>query len=369
MVIISEIPDESNDGDPSKKPQEPPNPSQEQPQLPNELIELCVARVSRCDLPVISLASKTFRRLIRLPEFELTRSKLSITERILYALIGFPPREFPSFYILYRQNLSLRLRRVESLPPMHFGSAVVTIGPEIYLIGGCDADGQRDTTDVFLIDCRTHTRRSLPSMKVPRCHAAAGVIDGRIYVIGGCKMRSLNWVELFVLKEQTWIGMKRKKKIDVDIIDRQFHFVAYAVMEKRIYALDRECSCGKASSCVVDDRLYTIDPFRNLGHPIVVYDPKDGKWRPVRGVNGLPCNVYGYAYESKMANLGGKLVILVNNQSQWWDYNGEKQIWCVEIALETRQGGEIWGKLESVDLVLTTIKSPPLIELCQTVTV
>ena len=46
-------------------------------------------------------------------------------------------------------------------------------------------------------------------------------------------------------------------------------------------------SLWQASSCVVDDKLYTIDTGRSLKYPIVVYDPKAKvkRWKPVYGVN------------------------------------------------------------------------------------
>ena len=95
----------------------------------------------------------------------------------------------------------------------------------------------------------------------------------------------------------------------------------------------------------------------------------EGVWKPVKGVYGLPPCFHWYAYESRMANVGGKLVILVGNQSQLWNIYGDKYIWCVEIALERRQGGEIWGRVESVDVVFKTTESSPIIELCRTVIV
>lgn len=44
----------------------------------------------------------------------------------------------------------------------------------------------------------------------------------------------------------------------------------------------------EASSCVVGDRLFTVDPGRSLGHLIIVFDLKKQVWRPVKlkGVHG-----------------------------------------------------------------------------------
>ncbi|CAG7866597.1 unnamed protein product, partial [Brassica rapa] len=397
--------------------------------LPDVLIEHIIARVPRTNHPEISLVSKLFRRIIASPELRLTRSHLAISEHVLYALLAFPSHP-PSWYIL---NASLRLRRVNTLPPMPSGSAVVTIGHEIYVIGGSNGseyltsvtvvdcrthtfttlppmpygpavvtvghdiyviggyDGTRYLSSVTVVDCRTHTCRSLPSMRVPRYRAAAGVIDGKIYVMGGCENRiSKDWVEAFDLERQIWLGTGG------EVSDESGGFVTYDVVKDKIYALGLRQSLHvcepkeggviiiwegdaselrglwQGSSCVVDDLLYTIDPMCWRGHPIIVFDPEEGVegvWKPVKGVYGLPLCFPWFAYESKMANVGGKLVILIGNQSWLWNYYGYKYIWCVEIALERRQGGEIWGRVESVDVVFKTAESSPIIELCRTVIV
>ncbi|CDY15873.1 BnaA04g12380D [Brassica napus] len=128
-------------------------------------------------------------------------------------------------------------------------------------------------------------------------------------------------------------------------------------------------SLWQASSCVVDDMLYTVDPGCSLKHPIVVYDPKaeERRWRPVYGVDlkkDLP--PFDSWYDSKMANHGGKLVILIGSNPWPCFHHGRQDVWCVEIALE-RQGDDIWGHVESTTLVLTSRKWPS-IELSRSVT-
>ncbi|CAF2049907.1 BnaA09g42970D [Brassica napus] len=392
MAVISDIPDGDNGGAPNKKPQEQPGEVETAPSLeslPDVLIDHIIARVPRSNHPEISLTSKLFRRIIASRGLRLTRSLLAISEHVLYALIAFPPHPL-SWHILYRSNTaSLRLRRVTTLPPMPYGPAVVTVGHDIYVIGGYG--GTRYLSSVTVVDCRTHTCRSLPSMRVPRYRAAAGVIDGKIYVMGGCENRiSKDWVEAFDLERQIWLGTGG------EVSDESGGFVTYDVVKDKIYALGLRQSLHvcepkdggviiiwegdaselrglwQGSSCVVDDLLYTIDPMCWRGHPIIVFDPEEGVegvWKPVKGVYGLPPCFPWFAYESKMANVGGKLVILIGNQSWLWNYYGYKYIWCVEIALERRQGGEIWGRVESVDVVFKTAESSPVIELCRTVIV
>ncbi|VVB08478.1 unnamed protein product [Arabis nemorensis] len=264
---------------------------------------------------------------------------------------------------------------------MPFGSAVVTIGHEMYLIGGCD-DYRKQILNVFLIDCRNHTLRELPSMNRARCGAAAGVIDGKIYVIGGFEKKRLSgddWIQVYDFKTEVWSPVPGPYHYGSELGE----FETSVVMEEKIYVLDRD-SCFSyepktrkwessydrlrdfwlMSSCVVDDRLYTIDPLgiSMLGSSLIVYDPVEKDWVAVKGVHGLPKLLY---HDAKMANFGGKLVIL--GASQMYT-GGERDIWCVEIGLERRQGGEIRGNVESVKCVLTSMSSP-WIDFCRTVTV
>ncbi|KAL0676894.1 hypothetical protein Bca4012_004875 [Brassica carinata] len=326
MVVMSEIADYDN-GD-KKSPQELPGGETRiitttrrcsLESVPVDVTECIVASFSRYEYPAIALVSSHFRRLIASHNFRLARSQLS-------ALLGFSPHELPRWHILYRtnNNASLRLRRVDSLPPVPYGCAVVAIGREVYVIGGCDG-GRRHTSDVTLVDCLSHTSHSLSGMREAR------------------------W---------TWPALSNVR------ID----FVTYAVVKQRIYTLSPRAWCHaydprertletwagghelrglwQASSCVVDGMLFNVDPGRSLGHLVIVFDLKKQVWRPVKlkGAHGLPPCVYQYGYESRMGSVGWKLVILVGNQTQWWDYEGEKSIWCVEIGLRRRQGGEIRGK-------------------------
>jgi len=383
MAVISETSDEgSNGGAANKKPQEeeeniPPIPKE----LPEELIVIIVALVRRYHYPKLSLISKAYRDLISSPELFQTRSRLGFTEPVLYTSIGFPPFDLPSWYILHR--ISLQFKQITSLPSMLPGSAVVTIDYKMYVLGGFIGLNQPVST-MIVIDCRFHTYRELPSMQRDRGGAAAGVIDGKIYVIGGCKKRYNDWVEVFDVENESWETVPGPYP---NVASESVEFSQYAVMEQKIYILDplfcltyeprkrRFEAWGRRSQqrryescCVVNDMLCTVDSTCSHGYPIVVYDPKGMVWRPVKGVQSsdLPNLVY---YESRMANFGGKLVILGGNQSRdRKDSYLEKDIWCIEIALEKREDGGIWGHVESRSVVLSSSKWP-LIALSRSVTV
>ncbi|KAG7568499.1 Kelch repeat type 1 [Arabidopsis thaliana x Arabidopsis arenosa] len=353
-------------------------------ELPIDLIVSIVALIPRFHYPSLSLVSRAFRQVITSHELYLTRSSLGFTEPVLYAFIGFPPYIPPSWFFLRRSNLGfpLQLRIIRSLPPMFPAAAVVTIGYKIYLMGGYNHLVEyRPVSTVVVIDCRFHTWGYLQNMRRARYHAAAGVIDGNIYVIGGCKKRDDDWVEVFNVTTETWATVPSQCPEDAS---ENGEFITYVVMQGRIFILELGgCfayeprqglwqSWGvlselmrfwhSSSSCVIGDLLYTLDLTCSRGHPIVVYYPNELVWRPVQGVYSYNLPILRYNW-SKMANFGGKLVILSGGYSLWF-----KDIWCIEIALETRQGNQIWGVVESISLVFRDVMMAPSIELCRTVT-
>ncbi|XP_023640902.1 putative F-box/kelch-repeat protein At2g29780 isoform X2 [Capsella rubella] len=261
---------------------------------------------------------------------------------VLYALIGFPLNNFPSWYIL---NLERGLSEVGSLPPMNPGSAVVTIGYNMYVMGGWIGLNHPVST-VFVIDCRLHTCGYLPRMKRPRYRAAAGVVDGKIYVIGGReKGYDEDWIEVFDVEKRTWSSVPDPSDCNSSLPGGGF--VTSVVMQDRIYILDavrglvyeprqgiwQSWESGTTlmelwrnkSCCVIDDMLYSFDPWCVLKHPIVVFDPDEMVWSPV------------------------------------------KDTWCIEITLEKREGGEIWGKVDSQKRVLSSVNAPH-IDFCCSVT-
>ncbi|KAG7568525.1 Kelch repeat type 1 [Arabidopsis thaliana x Arabidopsis arenosa] len=400
MVFISETSDDgSNGGDPTKNLQqeqednqnENPQQVEENPQeveenlppipqeVPEELIESTVALVRSCHYPSLSLLSKAFRRVISSPGLYHSRLLLGLTDPVLYALIGFSPYNTTRLYILNRnipRNISLRLSLIGSLPPLNHGSAVVTIGYDMYVIGGHNHQHQ-PTSDVFIIDLRFHTCLSLPRMKRRRVNAAAEVIDGRIYVIGGCAKLNDHWIEVFDIENRTWSTVPDPDHNNSSL--RGGGFLTCVVMQEMICILDTlfgfsyeprqglwqsigletQLNLHWKVSCVIEDLLYCIDP--RLGHRIVVYDLNELVWRPVMGAYVLPDFCYN---QCKMANFGGKLVILGSVKSS---LHGLEDVWYLEIALEKRQGGEIWGKVDSLEIVLRSVNSPS-IDLLRSVT-
>lgn len=214
-------------------------------------------------------------------------------------------------------------------------------------------------------------------MGVGREFCAAGVVDGKILVMGGCAVdtstRSTHWAEAFDPQTAKWEAVPSP----IDIQDRWMH--ASAVVDGKIYALaewggivydprskvwegaENELELGwKGRACTVDGILYCCDFMGKIRGFVA----KENAWRELSGVEkGLPKIMCG----ATMANVGGNLLVV-------WEEKGkgigkEMEIWCAEIEVEKREGGrELWGKVGWVEKV-GTVPSGSSIAHCMAVEV
>ncbi|ESQ53293.1 hypothetical protein EUTSA_v10027293mg, partial [Eutrema salsugineum] len=122
--------------------------------LPDDVALSCVARLSRLDHAALSLASKSCHSLVDSPDLYKTRSLMGFSE--------------PHVYVCLRTPLT------DPFAPLSASGSILR-------------GGLKRSSDVWLLDCRTHTWHIVPSMRVARAKAAAGVVDGKIYVLGGCR--------------------------------------------------------------------------------------------------------------------------------------------------------------------------------------
>ncbi|CAA7035834.1 unnamed protein product [Microthlaspi erraticum] len=153
--------------------------------LPDDVVLNCLARVSRSDHASLSLVSKSHRSLLRSPELYGVRSRMGLTEKCIFLCLSIPSDPFVRWFAFTPKALN---RLVPIRPHLYQPSevsAVVAHGCGIYIIGG--VFGGRRSSRVFFLDGRTHTWTNLPSMLEARASAAAGVVDGKIYVLGGCE--------------------------------------------------------------------------------------------------------------------------------------------------------------------------------------
>lgn len=197
-----------------------------------------------------------------------------------------------------------------------------------------------------------------PKMRVCREFAAAGAINGKIYVMGGCLVdnwaRSMNWAEVFDPVEGLWCGVPSP----IEVRDKWMH--ASAVIGDKMYAMaDRggvvyDAVVGewggvltgmdmgwRGRAAVVDGVLYCYD---YLGR-IRGYNVEEDQWKELEGVGkGLPKFLCG----ATMANVGGKLFVV-------WEGKGsgkEMEIICAEIEVRKEMGGMLSGSIVWSDVIL-----------------
>ena len=193
----------SEEGEPTQKKKKIPEPLSSFSSLPHEITENILARVSRCKYPCLSLVCKSFRSLLSPLEIYKTRSQIGVKETCVYICLELPDQPCASWFSLWTKPNKKRNKRKgktkfkrdssgNSVVPTPFSSfhsppfpryIATTVGSEIYIIGGPDG---KPASSVRILDCRSHTWRDGPNMTVARDDAYTVILDGKIYVIGGC---------------------------------------------------------------------------------------------------------------------------------------------------------------------------------------
>ncbi|CAH8344279.1 unnamed protein product [Eruca vesicaria subsp. sativa] len=359
---------------------EPAREPTQNPSLPDDLIVSCLARVSRLEYPKLSLVSKSFRSLLASPELYKTRSSLALTESCLYVCISFANDSIHHWFTLCRKpdrTLTTNKRKkkpsgyvLAKLPTHHSRSAhwsgLVTVGSDIYNIGGPVGDDKKPSSSISILDCRSNTWREGPSLLVKRNYPHANVIDGKIYVTGDSNSSSPQWMEVFDPKTQTW-ELVSSPPAQIRLlydhistsagIDGKVHIfgssngLAYDTREGRWESVGMEMSSEWVwfSYCVVQNVIY----FYYDGE-FKWYDTKARLWRVLKGLKGLPKFP---RYIARLAAYdGGKMAVFWDRVVASTGYV-DKMIWCAVIALERRNDEEIWGKVEWKDAVLKVPKS------------
>ncbi|KAF8106316.1 hypothetical protein N665_0144s0027 [Sinapis alba] len=337
------------------------------PSLPDDITLDIVARVPRSHYPTLSLVTKNFRKLIASPKLYKRRSFLGITQHHLYAVLrNHNTGEF-SLYILHRKlNCTNRLVLVRSLPPMSSRGSYVPVGSKLYVFNDIDA---------LSIDCTSHTVQRISDIPQRMSYKVVNVVDGKkIYVIGDsfCHVVEENggwwkgWrkaVTVFDTETQSWEPKLVKEDMCVGLgpfwsdsvvmegkvymkgCSKRNSFV-YGPEERKWELMDEMMNSKEwEGACVVDNVLYYHD---RSGKAMMAYDPKQGCWSVVNGLEEFLAVETARSRWSRTVNYGPNKLALFFPKRQY----GEKMICCAEIALERRQGGEIWGKVQWCHIVI-----------------
>uniref|UniRef100_A0A1J3C709 F-box/kelch-repeat protein n=1 Tax=Noccaea caerulescens TaxID=107243 RepID=A0A1J3C709_NOCCA len=345
--------------------------------LPNDILISFLSRISRLYYPTFSLVSKSFRSLVASPELYQTRSALGRRESCLYVclrsltdsnlrwftLCRVPDRKLTNFS---GGHLLVPISSSHSPPPAHW-SSVVAVDSNIYAIGAGGPINDAPSSTVSFLDCQSDTWRSAPPMRVARNYPTVSVLDGKIYVAGGCEdCKLLSCVEVFDPLTQKWEfvaspGTERCERLVYKSvgIEGKFHLfggasnVAHNPKEGGWGLIGVDMDMGRAwvPYCVVNNVLfYYHDKYREFRW----YDYNGRVWRKVLGLERL---IKFHCYSRvNLAEYGGKMAVL-------WDTfvrasgSKKKMIWCAEITLERHGVDDICGKVECFDVVSRVSRS------------
>ncbi|CAN8291117.1 unnamed protein product [Cochlearia groenlandica] len=325
-----------------------------------------IARVPRNDYLTLSLVSNQFRSLVRSPELYARRSSLGYTQRGVYVVLKNKRTCDTNLYILYRNgNYDRHLMFIPSLPPIPNGSSFVAVGSKIYVFGGINNGGS------YCVECtsRSHTVCHLPDMPINMADtvAVAAGID-KIYVFGYVKINK-KAIAVFHTKTQTWEPRVTKTP---RAMEAAYVCSGSVAMMGAVKMYGRGCGSSFVyntktrrmethaalnsqewwNACVVEGVLYY---FHRYEMKMFGYDPKKRCWSVVNGLDGLFREIRHQEWPDTVSccccGVVGKLTLFVPKM-EVIDINCRKrtkEIWCAEISLEMRPGGEIWGNVEWFD--------------------
>ncbi|MCX5795513.1 MAG: hypothetical protein NTY77_08485, partial [Elusimicrobia bacterium] len=188
--------------------------------------------------------------------------------------------------------------RLKDMPIRLVTSAQAEIGGIIYLAGGVvfpSPEPPCDSSALWAFDPSRQTWSQLPPMTTARHNAASGVIDGKLYVVGGATSRDrLNSLEVYDPETKSWgarapvpaPGMSRGVAVDGVLYvlgrDCSGEFWGYdprADSWKRLSPMPTgRCDPGMAA---FGGRIYVLGghPLSGPTYDIVeVYDPKNDSW-------------------------------------------------------------------------------------------
>ncbi|CAH8313386.1 unnamed protein product [Eruca vesicaria subsp. sativa] len=333
--------------------------------LPDDVMVDILARVPRQDYPALSLASKQFWSLIKSHEIYSRRSLLRCTETCLYTILSSRKAPNDRLYIL-RQNAdgNRHLVHISSLLDLPKGESFVTVGSVIYGFGGRDDNETLTSLRAFRIDCRSHTVQPLPNMPVAMTDTCADFLDGKVYVVGYCSMKSELMMVVFNTKTQMW---EPRVIIPDTTPDEKWHYGYMAVMANKIYM--RRHDRGKSSvyepkenkwekddvlsskkwyvggACVLDDVLYYYQRYMKC---LYRYDPKESRWEE------FTCLRYSLLAEQMRRPCWTETVRYGRNLALYFRTKKDPQkIWCAVISFKRSYVNDMRYTVEWCDQVLT----------------
>ncbi|CDY42651.1 BnaC01g00630D [Brassica napus] len=331
-----------------KKQEEPSHPSFLS--LPDVIILNCLARVSKSYYPKLSLVSKTFRSLILSIELNHARFHHKTNEISFHVCLQLPDRPLPSYWFTLLIDLEMKKSTLAQVPSIY-----APIVPRIMLTVASQVYALRQfyhPSPVMIVRNKENLLwRKAPSLTVARSNPGACVLDGKIYVVGGCTANDC-WGEVFDTKTQTWEPLPDPgTELRFSSVIRKLEIIQGKIYvrsneekdsvydpKKREWNVAAKALVGD-SRCAIGNLLYSCGRKSCMW-----YDSECKEWKPVKGLSSLNKSCRRGLIET--VNLNGKLIVLWNKFARPGPHCQNKTICCALVALEKRQDGQVWGNVE-----------------------
>ncbi|CAF2030043.1 unnamed protein product [Brassica oleracea var. botrytis] len=326
--------------------------------LPDEIVENILARVSRWKYPSLSLVSKRFHTVLSSMEIYKTRSQIGASETCSYVLLKLPDHPSASWFSLRpkpnNQNRTKRWFSLETKPNNQNRTkrrGKIKFKRDSWFGHLHNRWTLRGTVRIF--DCRSHTSRDAPNMTVARENARSALLDEKIYVMGGCDIDkyNANWIEVFDLKTQSWTSLPGKLYLEADA--KEYSYEPKNGAWKLVREMSSAISDSIEVSCEIGNLKYGCT---GSGHLMWSGFENEGiEWREIKGLEELQGLKTGTDFG--LVGCGGQLLVM-------WDpytvspFKRSNKIRYAEISLESRRNGrEMWGKVECVDVLTFPVES------------
>ncbi|KAJ3702665.1 hypothetical protein LUZ61_006370 [Rhynchospora tenuis] len=303
------------------------------PYLPDEISVQIIARIPHSYHRTLCHVSRSWRSLL-LGRLLLTlRSSLHCTEPTL--CLSIRTQTYQSLWLVLTRGHSYS-KPLPSPPLATVGSACTTVGPFVFVLGGCLSDDLSNV--VQILDLRIGGQWFLgPCMSIARECAAASFLNGRIYAIGGCLPSSEAWAESLNLfdKNPQWVPIDSPVDLRSEFMSECVVFsskilaramgysdaVAYDPSVVPYDPVQNTGSCSawvsaptgldigwNGSSVVVNGILYTYDSMREIKW----YNAGTDKWRPLMGIDKDLPKFLNFA---RLVNFNGVLCVIWPQQT------------------------------------------------------
>ena len=193
---------------------------------------------------------------------------------------------------------TLQWTRKADMPTARTGFATTVVNGKVFVIGGNiqlkrDEFGELSASTVEMYDPKTDTWERKSDMPTARSGVSVSVVDGKIYAIGGSKIKKIQMPRGF--------RSQGEELATVEMYD--------PVTDTWTQKTDMPTP-KKTMTCVVDGKIYAVGGWLNTNEQpqletVVVYDPATDTWTKAQSMNSARCSAAIDVVNGKIYAIGG----------------------------------------------------------------